>query len=88
MIDPPALSPRWSASPPVISAGTALWALGAVGALVLSMSSGRPLGELFWTCVAGVGVGAFGASVFLWQRSAARRGSRSAQTGVEGGRAD
>lgn len=84
MTDPPPLSPRWTASPPVIAAGTALWLLGAVLALAVSLSSAQPLGQAFWTCVAGVGVGLFGASVFGWQRAAARRGSRSAQTGVDG----
>ncbi|RZT83756.1 uncharacterized protein DUF2530 [Pseudonocardia sediminis] len=72
----------------MIGTGTALWALGAVVALVVSLTAGAPLGEVFWTCVAGVGVGLFGVSVFTWQRAAARRGSRTAQTGVEGGRAD
>lgn len=72
----------------MIGAGTALWALGAAVALVVSLASAAPLGEVFWTCVAGVGVGIFGVSVFTWQRAAARRGSRSAQTGLDGGRAD
>lgn len=88
MTDPPTLPPRWTATPPVIAGGTALWALGAAVALVVSLTSAAPLGEVFWTCVAGVGVGVFGVTVFTWQRAAARRGSRSAQTGVEDGRAD
>jgi hypothetical protein len=33
--------------------------------------------------VAGLAVGLFGLSLFLWQRSAARRGVRGAQTGLE-----
>ncbi|WP_156662764.1 DUF2530 domain-containing protein [Mycobacterium sp. 1274761.0] len=33
-------------------------------------------------CVAGLGVGALGTSIFLWQRSAVRRGSRGAQSGL------
>jgi hypothetical protein len=33
--------------------------------------------------VAGLGVGVLGTSVFLWQRSAVRRGSRGAQRGLE-----
>lgn len=32
--------------------------------------------------VAGLGVGILGTSVFLWQRSAVRRGSRGAQSGI------
>lgn len=88
MTDPPTLPSRWTATPPVIAGGTALWALGAVVALVVSLTSGLPLGELFWTCVAGIGVGLFGVTVFTWQRAAARRGSCSAQTGVEDGRSE
>ncbi len=77
MTDPPKLSPRFSDSVPVIAGGTVLWA---IGALVAALVSG--FDEVFWTCVAGIGVGAFGASVFTWQRAAARRGARSAQSGI------
>jgi hypothetical protein len=34
------------------------------------------------TTIAGLGVGVLGTSIFLWQRSAARRGSRGAQRGL------
>lgn len=34
------------------------------------------------TAVAGLAVGAIGTSIFLWQRSAVRRGSRGAQSGI------
>jgi hypothetical protein len=34
------------------------------------------------TTIAGLGVGVLGTSIFLWQRSAARRGSRGAQSGL------
>ena len=78
MSDPPKLPHRFHDSVPVIAAGTALWAVAAVVAALLT-----GFGEAFWTCVAGIGVGAFGASVFAWQRAAARRGSRLAQQGVE-----
>lgn len=77
MTDPPTLPRRLNDSVPVIAGGTALWALGAVVAALVT-----GFDEVFWTCVAGIGVGAFGASVFLWQRAAARRGSRVAQSGV------
>jgi len=33
--------------------------------------------------VAGLGVGVLGTSIFLWQRSAVRRGSRGAQQGLD-----
>jgi Protein of unknown function (DUF2530) len=32
--------------------------------------------------IAGLGVGALGTSIFLWQRHAVRRGSRGAQDGL------
>ncbi|MGH3584475.1 MAG: DUF2530 domain-containing protein, partial [Mycobacterium sp.] len=32
--------------------------------------------------LAGLGVGVAGTSIFLWQRRAARRGSRGAQSGI------
>ena len=63
---------------PVIGAGALLWALAAVAAFTVPALAGwRPV------AVAGLGVGVFGLSLFLWQRSAARRGARGAQTGLE-----
>ena len=32
--------------------------------------------------LAGLGVGLLGTTIFLWQRDAARRGARGAQTGL------
>lgn len=67
----------------MLLAGLALWTVVAVVAfLVPVLGRGAP-GELFWTCVAGVGVGLLGVAVFVVQRAAARRGDRSAQRGVE-----
>ncbi len=63
---------------PVIAAGVMLWALAAVAAFAVPALAGwRPV------TVAGLGVGVFGFSLFRWQRAAARRGSRGAQTGLE-----
>lgn len=62
---------------PVIGAGVLLWALAAAAAFTVPDLTGwRPV------TVAGLGVGLFGASLFLWQRAAARRGSRGAQSGL------
>lgn len=80
---PPALPPRFYESPPVIVSGMALWAAAAGIAFLVSALNGNPPGELFWTCVAGTGVGLLGAAIFTAQRAAARRGDRSAQQGVE-----
>ena len=62
---------------PVISIGALAWLIAAVVVfLTPALSTWRPL------AVAGLAVGVFGTSVFLLQRSAARRGSRGAQTGL------
>lgn len=62
--------------------GTALWFVASVGLLAAHLLGDRPLDELFWTTVAGWLGGLLGCALFLWQRAAARRGSRSAQRGV------
>jgi hypothetical protein len=63
---------------PVIAAGALLWALAAIASFTVpALESWRPV------TVAGLGVGVFGLSLFLWQRAAARRGSRGAQTGLD-----
>lgn len=63
---------------PVIAAGAVLWALAAVASFAVPTLEGwRPV------TIAGLGVGVFGLSLFLWQRAAARRGARGAQTGLE-----
>ncbi len=75
---PPALPPALLDPRPVIAVGAALWALATVLAFVVPALHGwRP------TAVAGLGVSVVGTSIFLWQRSAARRGARGAQTGLE-----
>ena len=75
---PPSLPAALLDPRPVVSAGAVLWALAAVAAFTISgLHSWRPI------TLAGLGVGVFGASLFLWQRSAARRGARGAQTGLE-----
>ncbi|MEZ5091031.1 MAG: DUF2530 domain-containing protein [Micropruina sp.] len=63
---------------PVIATGAALWALVAIAAFVVpALETWRPV------TLAGLGVGVLGTSIFLWQRTAARRGARGAQTGLE-----
>lgn len=71
---PAALLDAW----PVIAVGAAGWAVAAVAAfLVPALDGWRPV------TVAGLGVGLLGTGIFLWQRAAARRGARGAQTGIE-----
>jgi hypothetical protein len=62
---------------PVIAVGTAGWVVAAVAAwLIPALEGWRPV------TVAGLGVGLLGTGIFLWQRDAARRGARGAQTGL------
>jgi len=63
---------------PVIGAGALVWALAAMASFIIpALETWRPV------TLAGLAVGVFGLSLFLWQRSAARRGARGAQTGLE-----
>ena len=62
---------------PVIAIGALAWAVAAVAAFVFpDLATWRPM------TVAGLAVGVLGTSIFLWQRDAARRGVRGAQTGL------
>jgi hypothetical protein len=62
---------------PAIVVGTGLWFVTAVGVLLF----GRDDPILVWTCLSGGVLGIIGYGIFRWQRSAARRGSRTAQQG-------
>lgn len=67
------LNPR-----PVIAVGALLWTLAAAAAFAApALHTWRPV------TVAGLGVGVLGTSIYLWQRAAARRGARGAQTGLD-----
>jgi hypothetical protein len=75
---PPELPAALRDPRPVILAGSALWALATLGAFtIVGLKDWRPI------TVAGLGVSMLGVSIFVWQRSAARRGARGAQTGLE-----
>lgn len=83
MVNPPELPERLSRVQTVVAVGTSLWLVGALALLAAWLITGRPLDIWFTTCVAGVVLGGFGYGVFTWQRAAARRGSRTAQRGME-----
>ncbi len=83
MRSPPPLPHRFSDMYTVVGTGTALWLLGAVGLLAAHLVGGRPLDVWFTTCVTGVLLGGIGIAIFSWQRAAARRGSRTAQQGLD-----
>jgi hypothetical protein len=76
-IEPPPL-PAFLLDPwPVIAIGVLAWLIASVIVfLTPSLATWRPL------TLAGLAVGALGTSIFLLQRSAARRGARGAQTGL------
>lgn len=61
----------------MIVIGALAWLVAALAAfLIPDLTSWRPL------TLAGLAVGVLGTSIFLWQRTAARRGARGAQTGL------
>jgi hypothetical protein len=60
-----------------------LWLVGAVAFLVAHVVAARPLDIWFTTCVCGLVLGGIGIGIHSWQRAAARRGSRTAQEGVD-----
>ena len=63
---------------PVIYVIAAGWLVAAILAFTVPvLHDWRPV------TVAGLGVGVLGTSIFLWQRSAVRRGSRGAQRGLD-----
>ena len=80
---PPPLPARFTDLHTVVGVGSALWLLGAVVLLVAHLTADRPLDVWFTTCVCGVVLGGVGIGIYSWQRAAARRGSRTAQEGLE-----
>ncbi len=75
---PPSLPPRFNQVTTMLAVGTVLWI---VAALVLLLV--HPPDIWLLTCVVGAGLGGVGYSIFAWQRAAARRGSRTAQQGLQ-----
>ncbi|GAA3460029.1 DUF2530 domain-containing protein [Saccharothrix longispora] len=74
---PPPLPARLADPVPAIVAGTGLWFVGFLVVLLFWRSETT----LLWTCLSGSLLGVIGYGVFTWQRSAARRGRRTAQQG-------
>ena len=81
--EPPPLPHRFSDMNTVVGVGSVLWLLGAVALLAAHLVAGRPLDVWFTTCVSGVLLGGVGVGIYSWQRAAARRGSRTAQEGLD-----
>ncbi|WP_181779237.1 DUF2530 domain-containing protein [Pseudonocardia pini] len=83
MVDPPALPRSTTDITLVVAVGTLVWLTGAAVLFLAHVLGGRPLDIWFTTCAVGAGLGALGFGIFSWQRSAARRGSRLAQGGLD-----
>jgi hypothetical protein len=63
---------------PVIGVGALGWLGATIAAFTVpALETWRPV------TVAGLATGLLGTGIFLWQRDAARRGARGAQTGLE-----
>ena len=76
-LEPPALPDRLLDPVPVIVVIAVSWLVAVVLAFTVpALHDWRPV------TIAGLGVGVLGTSIFLWQRSAARRGARGAQRGL------
>lgn len=74
---PPALPTSLLNPWPVIVVITCGWVIATVLAFTVSaLHEWRPI------TIAGLGVGALGTTIFLWQRHAVRRGHRGAQRGL------
>lgn len=79
---PPALPRALVAPEPVIWVGISCWLALTVILGVARLLHERPLDVWFWTSIAGWCLGLIGYTIMRWQRSAARRGSRLAQSGL------
>jgi Protein of unknown function (DUF2530) len=76
--EPPSLPAALLEVWPVVAVGALAWLVAAVAAFTVpALEMWRPV------TVAGLGVGLLGTGIFLWQRDAARRGARGAQTGFK-----
>jgi hypothetical protein len=76
-VEPPPLPAALLDPWPMIVIGALAWLVAVVAAFVVpALATWRPL------TLAGLAVGILGTSIFLWQRTAARRGARGAQTGL------
>ncbi|HLR99124.1 DUF2530 domain-containing protein [Mycolicibacillus parakoreensis] len=74
---PPPLPAALTEPGPVIAVGAVGWLIATAAAfLIPTLQPWRPL------TLAGLAVGLLGTGIFLWQRTAMRRGARGAQTGL------
>lgn len=74
----PLLPAPWTDPRPPVAAGMAAWLI----ALIVFLAVDGPAATTTAVCWAGLGVGLLGLTIFVIQRSAARRGTRGAQSGL------
>ncbi len=78
--DPRPLLPHlWTDPRPPVAAGMLAWLI----ALIVFLIVDGPSATTTAVCWAGLGVGFLGLTIFVVQRSAARRGARGAQSGLD-----
>jgi len=83
VVDLPPLPPGFTRVRTVIGLGTLLWLVAAAVLLVATLAGAALPPPALPTCLVGAGLGGVGWAIFSWQRAAARRGSRTAQPGVD-----
>lgn len=74
----PLLPAGWTDPRPPVAAGMLAWLI----ALIVFLAVDGPAATTTAVCWAGLGVGLLGLTIFVIQRSAARRGTRGAQSGL------
>jgi hypothetical protein len=75
---PPPLPPVNAGLAHIVIPGTGLWFVGFVVLLFFTADLRAHDAMIWlWTCLAGWVLGLIGLSIYFWQRSAARRGTRS-----------
>lgn len=76
---PPPLPARLLALPPLVYAGTGLWALALVVLLIARYGFDALPPIWLWTAAVGTALGIISLPLMAWQRRASRRGARGAQ---------
>lgn len=77
---PPPLPARLLDLGPIVYVGTGIWLVAAIALAVARLGFGVTPAIWLWTALAGTGLGILGGGIMAWQRHAAKRGSRGAQT--------
>ena len=76
--EPPPLPAQLLEMWPIMATGALAWIVAAAAAFAVpALETWRPV------TLAGLGVGLLNTGIFMWQREAARRGARGAQTGFK-----